>query len=268
VIKLSNVMEKKEAHHYVGKVVHDQKQPASSAPTNTAASTPATATPNGGADHKKKDDKKADKKGGSEKKDDKKADKKTDNKKGGGKPAMPAATAAAGSVGVYARLDIRAGKIVEAAKHPNADKLYVEQIDVGEPKPRTIVSGLVEHIPLNEFKGSSVLVICNLKPAEMRGQMSYGMVLASSNDNRKTVELVLPPAGTPCGERVGLAGEPSTLTTVPDKEVDLFQPGNAWIDAKEFLTTDAQSGAMYNGKAMVVKGGQCRGKKSPNGKIS
>ena len=42
------------------------------------------------------------------------------------------------------------GRIIECKKHPDADALYVEQIDVGEEKPRTIVSGLVKHVPLDE----------------------------------------------------------------------------------------------------------------------
>ena len=45
------------------------------------------------------------------------------------------------------RLDIRIGKIVEVSRHPDAEKLYVEKIDLGEPSPRTIVSGLVDFVP-------------------------------------------------------------------------------------------------------------------------
>ena len=37
------------------------------------------------------------------------------------------------------RLDLRVGKIIAVEKHPNADSLYVEQIDVGEEKPRTVL---------------------------------------------------------------------------------------------------------------------------------
>jgi aminoacyl tRNA synthase complex-interacting multifunctional protein 1 len=48
------------------------------------------------------------------------------------------------------RLDMRIGFIVHAKKHPDADGLYVEEVDVGEDKPRTIVSGLVKHIPLDQ----------------------------------------------------------------------------------------------------------------------
>lgn len=45
-------------------------------------------------------------------------------------------------------LDIRVGKVVKAWLHPEADSLYVEEVDVGEPEPRTICSGLVNYVPL------------------------------------------------------------------------------------------------------------------------
>lgn len=50
------------------------------------------------------------------------------------------------------RLDLRVGCIIKAEKHPDADSLYVEQVDVGEPSPRTVVSGLVNHIPLEQVE--------------------------------------------------------------------------------------------------------------------
>lgn len=48
------------------------------------------------------------------------------------------------------RLDLRIGCIVTAKKHPDADSLYVEEVDVGEAAPRTVVSGLVNHVPLEQ----------------------------------------------------------------------------------------------------------------------
>jgi hypothetical protein len=51
-----------------------------------------------------------------------------------------------------AKLDIRVGLIRKAEKHPDADSLYVEEIDVGEEAPRTVVSGLVKYIPLEEMQ--------------------------------------------------------------------------------------------------------------------
>lgn len=54
------------------------------------------------------------------------------------------------------RLDLRVGRIVTAEKHPDADSLYVEQVDVGEASPRTVVSGLVKHIPLDQVQPQSI----------------------------------------------------------------------------------------------------------------
>lgn len=50
------------------------------------------------------------------------------------------------------RLDIRVGLITKVQKHPDADSLYVEEIDVGEGSTRTVVSGLVKFIPLEEMQ--------------------------------------------------------------------------------------------------------------------
>lgn len=65
------------------------------------------------------------------------------------------------------KLDFRIGKIIEINKHPDADSLYVENIDCGEDKPRTVVSGLVNHVPIEEMKDKIVMVLCNLKPVKV-----------------------------------------------------------------------------------------------------
>lgn len=76
----------------------------------------------------------------------------------------------------FGRLDFRVGKIIEVSKHPDADSLYLEKIDCGEPQPRTVVSGLVKFVPIEEMKDRMVVVMCNLKPAKMRGVTSEAMV--------------------------------------------------------------------------------------------
>lgn len=65
------------------------------------------------------------------------------------------------------KLDFRIGKIVDINKHPDADSLYVEKIDCGEENPRTVVSGLVNHIPIEEMRNKVVMVLCNLKPVKV-----------------------------------------------------------------------------------------------------
>lgn len=65
-------------------------------------------------------------------------------------------------------------------QHPDADSLYVEKIDVGEPEPRTVVSGLVQFVPREQLQDRLVVLLCNLKPQKMRGVESQGMVLCAS----------------------------------------------------------------------------------------
>uniref|UniRef100_A0A0R3P9W0 Methionine--tRNA ligase, cytoplasmic n=1 Tax=Angiostrongylus costaricensis TaxID=334426 RepID=A0A0R3P9W0_ANGCS len=97
------------------------------------------------------------------------------------------------------RLDLRVGRIINCEKHPDADALYVEQIDVGESKPRTVVSGLVHHVPLNQMQNRLVVVLCNLKPAKMRGVESRAMVMCASSPEKVEIMEVDPSAqpGTP-----------------------------------------------------------------------
>lgn len=90
------------------------------------------------------------------------------------------------------RLDMRVGKIVEVSRHPDADALYLEKIDCGEAAPRTVVSGLVRFIPIEEMKDRMVIVMCNLKPAKMRGVTSEAMVMCASTPDK--VEIMSPPA--------------------------------------------------------------------------
>eukprot|EP01006_Ploeotia_vitrea_P025287 TRINITY_DN58168_c0_g1_i1.p3 TRINITY_DN58168_c0_g1~~TRINITY_DN58168_c0_g1_i1.p3 ORF type:complete len:299 (-),score=54.18 TRINITY_DN58168_c0_g1_i1:1612-2508(-) len=105
--------------------------------------------------------------------------------------------------------EIRVGKIVSVNQHPDADSLFVEQIDVGESQPRTIVSGLVKHYSADQLVNRSVLVWCNLKPAKLRGVESNGMVLCADDDTN--VALVNVPAGAPPGALVCFPplGEPA-----------------------------------------------------------
>lgn len=76
---------------------------------------------------------------------------KKDRVKKSGDAKLKAAAAVEAEISIT-RLDIRVGLITKAQKHPDADSLYVEEIDVGEPQPRTVVSGLVKYIPLENMQ--------------------------------------------------------------------------------------------------------------------
>ncbi|KAF9985702.1 G4 quadruplex nucleic acid binding protein [Modicella reniformis] len=114
-------------------------------------------------------------------------------------PAAPVADAGPATPQPW-QIDLRVGKILKVEKHPDADSLYVESIDVGEAEPRTVVSGLVKHIPIEEMENRWLVCVCNLKPAAMRGIKSFAMVLAATDDSGK-VELVDPPKGSKPGDK-------------------------------------------------------------------
>ncbi|CAM9554279.1 unnamed protein product [Discosporangium mesarthrocarpum] len=116
-----------------------------------------------------------------------------------------------GELTELARLEIRVGKIMEVSRHPDADGLYVEKVDVGggaegDEGPRTIVSGLVRYCQESELLNREVIVLCNLKPVNMRGVESAGMLLCSSNGDHTEVEPLSPPPGATLGELVTFEG--------------------------------------------------------------
>ena len=81
----------------------------------------------------------------------------------------------------FSKIQLKVGKVIKCEKHPNADKLLVSQIDVGEETPRQIVSGIADVYSPEEFIGKKVIVVTNLKPAKLRGVESQGMVLAGGD---------------------------------------------------------------------------------------
>lgn len=117
------------------------------------------------------------------------------------------------------RLDMRVGKIIEVNRHPDADSLYLEKIDCGEENPRTVVSGLVKYVSLEEMQNRMVIVLCNLKPAKMRGVTSEAMVMCASTPDK--VEVLSPPVGALPGDLVhceGYARNPDTQLN-PKKKI-------------------------------------------------
>ena len=99
-------------------------------------------------------------------------------------PATPASPEASAHI-VYddfAKVQLRAGRVVEAARHPNADRLLQLKVDVGEAEPRTIVAGIADRYAPEELVGLQVIVVVNLKPVKLRGVMSHGMLLAAGGE--------------------------------------------------------------------------------------
>src|SRR5262252_3598692 len=87
------------------------------------------------------------------------------------------------SIDEFARIDLRIGTIREAKPHPNADRLLVLTIDLGEAAPRQLVAGIRAAYDVRTLPGQQVVVVANLKPAMLRGVESRGMLLAASDDD-------------------------------------------------------------------------------------
>ena len=95
----------------------------------------------------------------------------------------------------FMKLDLRVAEIVDASKMENADKLLRLQVDLGSEK-RQIISGIAEHYKPGDLVGKKVIVVANLKPVKLRGQLSEGMILTGESPDGKlsltTVEESLP----------------------------------------------------------------------------
>ena len=110
-----------------------------------------------------------------------------------GKISLPSAAPAAPvpvSIEDFQKLAFRVGIITEAAEHPNADRLLVLKVDVGDGAPRQVVAGIKGAYQPAELIGKRVVVVANLKPAQLRGVESQGMVLATQDSSGLT--LVVP----------------------------------------------------------------------------
>ncbi len=83
----------------------------------------------------------------------------------------------------FQKLDFRTGRILESKKVKGSDKLLVSQVDLGESKPRSIVSGVAEFYRPEDLPGMNVVVVSNLKPVKLRGELSEGMILATDDGN-------------------------------------------------------------------------------------
>lgn len=153
------------------------------------------------------------------------------------------------------RLEFRIGRVVEADRHPDADALYVEKVDVGDAPPRaplrTVVSGLVKHVPIEELRGRLALFMCNLKPAALRGVSSEAMIMCASTPEK--VEILKVPEGAQPGDRVyaeGFAADRFDEQLNPKKKV--------WEQVAPELRVDANGVANFRGAPLTIvsKGGR------------
>jgi methionyl-tRNA synthetase len=126
-------------------------------------------------------------------------------------------------------LDLRAAKIVKIERHPKADKLYIETLEIPRPdgtmEERIIVSGLAPFYREEQLLGKHIILAYNLKAAKLRGVESRGMLLAASDhggpEGAERVE-VLDAGDSPPGTRVFLAGDSPEPPPPGEIDIDTF----------------------------------------------
>ena len=100
----------------------------------------------------------------------------------------------------FVKIKLRVGKVVEAAEHPNADRLLVLQVDLGDER-RQLCAGIKGYYEPENLVGADIVVVTNLAPRMMRGVESQGMLLAATVPDMSgctllTIREPIPP-GTP-----------------------------------------------------------------------
>jgi aminoacyl tRNA synthase complex-interacting multifunctional protein 1 len=178
------------------------------------------------------------------------------------------------------KLEFKVGQITKVWTHPDADKLYCEEIDIGEDSPRQIASGLRPHftevrgkrtcviygihikphtlLPYSkdQMLGQRLLVVSNLKAKNLVGFKSHGMVLCAAepkDDGGELVQFVEPPAEATIGEVVFFEGlpvsKPWSAAQVDKKKV--------FATCMEGMRTTDDRKAAWNGHVFMTSAGPC-----------
>ena len=89
----------------------------------------------------------------------------------------------------FMKVELRVGNIISVEDHPNADRLYVVELDDGSEDGRTICAGIKQYYSAEELLNKTVVFVANLQPRPLRGVVSQGMMLAA-DDGDGVVRLV------------------------------------------------------------------------------
>jgi len=136
----------------------------------------------------------------------------------------------------FKKLDLRTGRIVSVDDHPDAEKLYLLKVNIGDKEPRQIVAGLKAFYSKDRMLDRDVIVVTNLKPAKLRGVMSEGMLLAADDEGLggNSVLLLKPSKDVPLGTKMNCGMENSSSS----------------IEYKEFQQVKMYVSSVENGKFM------------------
>ena len=102
----------------------------------------------------------------------------------------------------FAKLDLRVATVLECRPHANADKLLVLQIELAGGERRQICAGLRQYYAPEQLVGRQIIVVANLAPRTMRGEISNGMLLAATDPAINKVIIATPGEAVTPGSRV------------------------------------------------------------------
>jgi len=137
----------------------------------------------------------------------------------------------------FRRLDIRVGTIVSVEDHPEAEKLYVLKVNLGEEEgPRQLVTNIKSIFPREYMMGRRLLVISNLKKAKFRGVESFGMLMAADDEKAggNSLALLKPSIDVPDGTKLNCGMENSSSR----------------IELKQFEAVTIKMSSVVDGKFM------------------
>jgi len=154
----------------------------------------------------------------------------------------------------FGKLNLKVAKILDVREHNKADKLLLVNIDLGDEK-RQLVAGLKPYYPdTSVLVGKHIICVTNLEHANLRGEMSQGMMLAAETKDGKTVEVLEAPGAKPGTQVV----------------VDGIKPHVAVIKFDEFLKAKMyvdNHGVMHEGKALTANGKEIKTKVVKDGSV-
>jgi methionyl-tRNA synthetase len=101
----------------------------------------------------------------------------------------------------FQKSDLRVGKIIGAERVEGSEKLLKLQVDIAEPEPRQILSGIAKAYAPEDLTGKNVVIIANLDPRMMMGMESNGMLLAAHGEGGSPV-IIQPVSDVPPGAKI------------------------------------------------------------------
>ncbi len=171
-------------------------------------------------------------------------------------PAQRAPAAAkqesAADVEPFRKLMLRVAQVEDVQPHPNADKLYVLKINLGTEK-RQLVAGIRAHYQPEQLQGKHIIVLVNLKPANLRGVESQGMLLAAQVGN--DVKVLEAPKSA-LGSDVFIEGIPcehDTITIDDFAKVKLTTRGGKVVYKDQVLKTKTEDVTVHIGDHASIR---------------